>query len=171
MNKSISFFIALMGCLLLLGACRKQIKPTTVEIKDPVRHYYPVLQGQELKITFLLTNTGDYPLVINDIQSSCGCIMVNKKSNEIIPPGIKKYVYLTYNSTKNIGYVSHSVRVYGNIEDTGVAEFKFDLNVVPDAEYTPDYEDLFKAYNLKNGIVTKFFDGNEAERGYYVDEP
>lgn len=167
-----SFLIGLLlSSFIMLTGCKKQIQPTTIEVKDPDRHYFPILQGQELDIVFQITNTGNNPLFLKDIQPSCGCIIVNKNSYKIVPPGEKENVRLVYNSTKNVGLVAHSIRLYGNIAPSGLLELKFDVNVVPDADYTRDYEELFREYNVKNGIVTEFVDGTEAERGYYIGEP
>ena len=57
------------------------------------------------------------------------------------------------------------------IRDSGKAELKFDVNVVPDADYTRDYEELYQDFNTKNGIVREMVDGKESELGYYVGEP
>lgn len=171
MKRTAITLLTLSGCLLFAAACRKVVQPTAIEIKDPVRHYRPIMQGQELEIVFPVTNTGENPLVILDIQSSCGCIVVERKSHVIVPPERTEYVRMKYNSTKNIGLASHIVRLYGNILPNGMAEMKFDVNVVPGADYTRDYEELFRESSLKNGMVNEFIDGQESERGYYVDEP
>lgn len=171
MNKCGILVYFLFSAFFILGGCKKQIQPTTIEVKDPDRHYFPILQGQELNIVFQLTNTGTNPLFVKEIQPSCGCIVVNKNSCKIVPPGEKEYLHMIYNSTKNVGLVSHSIRMYGNIVPSGMLELKFDVNVVPDADYTRDYEELFRQYNIKNGIVTEFVDGEESERGYYTEIP
>lgn len=157
--------------MLLVVSCRKVVEPTEIKIQDPIRHYKPVLQGQTLEIVYPVTNTGKNPLVILDIQASCGCIIVERKSHVIVPPGRIEQVRLKYNSNKNVGRVEHTIRLYGNIQSSGVAEMKFDVNVVPAADYTRDYEELFRESNLKNGFVNQFVDGRESERGYSVDEP
>ena len=38
--------LLLVLSLLTLVGCTRKVQFTTVEIKDPVRHYYPILQGQ-----------------------------------------------------------------------------------------------------------------------------
>lgn len=168
-NKVILLGIAVV-CLLGVMGCRKVVEPTEIKIQDPVRHYKPVLQGQTLEIVYQVTNTGKNPLVILDIQASCGCIVIERRTHVIVPPERKEYVRLKYNSNKNIGLVEHTIRLYGNIEPSGVAEMKFDVNVVPAADYTRDYEELFREQNVKNGFVNRFVDGLESERGYSVDE-
>ena len=105
------------------------------------------------------------------MQPSCGCIILDKSSHIIIPEdGIRQFK-ATYNSIKNVGEVVHRIRIFGNMLPNGKAELKFDVNVVPDADYTRDYEELYQDFNTKNGIVREMVDGKEAELGYYVGEP
>lgn len=118
-----------------------------------------------------ITNTGDAPLIISEMQPSCGCIILDKSSHIIIPEdGIRQFK-ATYNSIKNVGEVVHRIRIFGNMLPDGRAELKFDVNVVPDADYTRDYEELYQEFNTKNGIVREMVDGKESELGYYVGEP
>ena len=100
-------WILLALCTLLTG-CRQRVEYTTVEIKDPVRHYYPILRGQELLIIAKLTNTGNIPLVIEDVQPSCGCIVTDFKGRTMVPPGKFMFVSIRYDSKKNVGQVDHA---------------------------------------------------------------
>ena len=167
MNKSISYIILLIAFPFYFTGCKKEVRPTSMTIKDSIRHYYPIKQGQQLELMFTITNTGDAPLIISEIQPSCGCIILDKSSHIIIPEdGIRQFK-ATYNSIKNVGEVVHRIRMLPH----GKAELKFDVNVVPDADYTRDYEELYQDFNTKNGIVREMVDGKESELGYYVGEP
>ena len=79
MNKSIFYILLLTALPLYFTGCRKEVRPTSMTIKDSVRHYYPIKQGQQLDIMFTITNTGDAPLIISEMQPSCGCIILDKK--------------------------------------------------------------------------------------------
>ena len=159
-------------CLLLvLTACTTRVQYTTVEIRDPIRHYYPILQGQELTVNIRVNNTGKVPLVVKDIQPSCGCILLESDHEFVVPPDRSMYVTLRYDSRKNVGRVEHSIRFWGNISPGGMAEMRFDVNVVPDANYHHDYEEMYdktesarklKEYMREHGDVSTGF-------GYYVD--
>lgn len=149
MNKSIFYIFLLTALPLCFTGCRKEVRPTSMTIKDSVRHYYPIKQGQQLDIMFTITNTGDAPLIISEMQPSCGCIILDKSSHIIIPEdGIRQFK-ATYNSIKNVGEVVHRIRIFGNMLPDGRAELKFDVNVVPDADYTRDYEELYQEFNTK----------------------
>lgn len=62
MNKSVLYILLLTVFPFFLSGCKKKVRPTTMVIKDSVRHYYPIKQGQQLDIMFTITNTGDAPL-------------------------------------------------------------------------------------------------------------
>lgn len=156
---------------LLAAGCTTRVQYTSVEIRDAIRHYYPILQGQELLVIIRVNNTGKVPLVVKDIQPSCGCILLESDHEFVVPPDRSMTVTLRYDSRKNVGRVEHSIRFWGNILPDGMAEMRFDVNVVPDANYHHDYEEMYdksesarklKEYMRKNGEVSTGF-------GYYVD--
>ena len=162
--------LLILALLSPLVSCTNRVAFTTVEIKDQVRHYYPILQGQELQVIVRITNTGKVPLVIKDIQPSCGCILVENDHEMVVPPDRFVFATLRYDSRKNVGKVEHSVRFWGNISPGGMAEMRFDVNVVPDASYHHDYEEMYdKAESMKK--LREFVDGTNGEHGlgYYVD--
>ena len=156
---------------LLAAGCTTRVQYTSAEIRDAIRHYYPILQGQELLVNIRVNNTGKVPLVVKDIQPSCGCILLDSDHEFVVPPDRSMTVTLRYDSRKNVGRVEHSIRFWGNILPDGMAEMRFDVNVVPDANYHHDYEEMYdksesarklKEYMRKNGEVSTGF-------GYYVD--
>ena len=160
--------LALALVSLGLVSCTRKVDFTEIEIKDPVRHYYPILQGQELTIIVPFENKGEVPLTIKDVQPTCGCIQKMEMGDIFVPPGKAYTLVLSYDSTKNVGKVEHTVRLWGNISPGGMAEFKFDVNVVPDANYHHDYEELYAQSHPLKG----FIDGvvNDTGLGYYVDK-
>lgn len=138
---------------LLISCNNKENELTTISVEDPIRHYHPVVQGEIVDIVYKITNTGNGLLELKDILASCGCIVVEEKSNVVIPEGKEGYIHLQYNSNKNAGYVKHYVYLYGNIKDTNVVELAFDINVVQNSSHSKDYEELYlKQKDEKNTI-------------------
>ena len=164
-------YLILLLTLLLLCACKGKVDYTSISIQDPVRHYYPILQGQELTIAVRIDNIGDVPLVIKDIQPSCGCIIVEPKREIVLPPDKFMYVVLTYDSKKNVGKVEHAIRFWGNILPEGRAEMRFDVNVVPDANKHMDYEELYEQDPSRVSVLKDLVDGmgSQTGLGYYTD--
>jgi hypothetical protein len=166
-KKSIPFLKLLM-ILAVFVSCNFEEKLVNVVIVDPVRHYYPIVQGQELKIVVELENKSDYPFKITDILTSCGCVVLKKGTFNVIPAQSKGFVELTYNSNKNIGLVNHFIYIYGNLNKKNKLVADFDVHVVPDALYTPDYEELHRKEVEKELGLKDMVEGEENEKGYYT---
>lgn len=148
----IRFFQTVMiAIVLLMASCSKQVGPTKVLVQDRVRHYSSIIRGQNLKMEWRISNVGDEPLVLTDIQPSCGCICSSGELNNIILPHSEQSYEFTFDSDKNVGYVSHVIRLYGNVDSTGVIELEFDTHVVVPHDDSPDYEDVFYRANNRRG--------------------
>lgn len=160
-------FVLLMLCLVY--GCNIEGRKTKVEVVDIDRHYYPVLRGQMLDVVYTLHNTGENPLMINDIKTSCGCVIVDESSFKVLPSGGKGFIRLKYDSSKNLGYVKHFIDIYANVE-TQKLELTFDLHVVPNALYTRDYEELYTEYKQKNSGIDEAVEGKENNMGYYTKD-
>jgi len=167
LKKSLNILTLLMISM-VLNSCDFEEKLVDVKIVDPVRHYYPIVQGQELNIIIELANESDSPFKITDILTSCGCVMVKDGTFDIIPAQSTGYLELTYNSNKNIGLVNHFIYIYGNLNKADKLEANFDVHVVPDALYTPDYEELYRKEVQEKGGTKNMVEGNENEKGYYI---
>lgn len=154
------------------GSCKKkELKEADVVITDPDRHYYPVIQGQYLPIQYEIENISDEPLVIQEIQTSCGCLIPKDELPIIVLPNKKNTIKLAYNSNKNTGYVDHQIYLYGNFKDSALRVLTFDTHVVPPADYTRDYEVLYQE-EMEKGVpsLKDMVDGTSVNKGYYTDE-
>lgn len=164
--------LMMMAVALPFFSCRdKKLKEADVIIEDIDRHYYPVIQGEVLPVTYEIENPSDVPLVIQEIQTSCGCLVPYDDLPIMVLPNKKNTIRLGYNSNKNTGFVEHQVYLYGNFKDSTYRMLTFDTNVVPPADYTRDYEVRFHEQNQKAKLKFEdLVDGNSNEKGYYTDE-
>lgn len=174
MKKILSLipFAVILASVFCTQSCTKKVELTRIMLEDSIRHYYPLVQGTDLVLMCRIANVGEAPLVLTDIQPSCGCIVEDLNSNNIIPPGKIGNFRFTYRSERNSGYVKHSIRFFGNIEPEGIAMLKFDVNVVPPALGSPDYEELHKEreeYDIAAGIKS-LVDGEANQRGYWTND-
>lgn len=152
----------LFAIMMVFASCHKEVGPTKVKVLDPVRHYPSIVCGQNLKMEWRVSNVGQDPLVITDIQPSCGCICSSGEMNTIILPGQENTYEFVFNSGKYTGYVSHVIRMYGNVDSTGVIELTFDTNVIEPDE--SDYEEHYYRETNKRSV-------DEVEKlNYTVDE-
>ena len=65
---------------------------------------------------FVFTNIGDQPIIIERIQSSCGCT-VPKKPEGPIMPGEKGEIKVSY-ATNRVGGFSKSITIYSNAKNS-----------------------------------------------------
>lgn len=159
----------LMAILPFFSGCKRKISPTALKVEDSIRHYYPVVSGDEVNISFRVTNIGNEPFLIDDIQPSCGCIVNNYTDVKSIPPHDTLTLNFTFQTNKNVGYVRHSIRLFGNVLPKGLATLVFDINIVPPSGNDPDYEELYSEEKQKTGNVKDLVDGTTAQKGYFVD--
>lgn len=92
---------------------------TTVSFDKLTHDYGDVLPESDNETVFVLTNTGDKPLIVEDVSASCGCTMPEKPDAPILPgetdvikvvfhpkPGqvneIKKTVTVTANTVEKV---------------------------------------------------------------------
>lgn len=171
LNLRILFYsiLALTGTAFVMS-CEKELQDVTADFIDPERHYYPVIQGEQLRIDYEIENTSDEPLFIQEVQTTCGCVVPLDDLPIVVLPGKRNSVRLVYNSIKNTGYVEHYVWCYGNFVDSNYRMLKFDTNVVPPADYTRDYETLYHEQTTRTGTMKDFVDGDASEKGYYTGE-
>lgn len=58
---------------------------TTLKVDKIVHDFGTVLMGSENTCSFKVTNTGNKPLLIADVQASCGCTTPEKPEDPIAP--------------------------------------------------------------------------------------
>lgn len=163
--------LALSLSALNIVSCNKELKPASVIIVDPVRHYYPVIQGDLMEVVYMIENTSPNPLFIQEIQTTCGCVVPRSELPIIVLPYKVGNVALSYNTIKNTGYVKHTVYCYGNFKDSTYIELNFDTNVVPQADYIRDYEQLWHEQNVRSKLkqTKEYIDALSEMKGYYTD--
>lgn len=155
---------------MLFVACDKELEPAEVEIEDEIRHYYPVVQGEMLGITYEIENVSENTLFIQEVQTTCGCLVPTDDLPIVVLPNSVGHLRLSFNTIKNTGYVCHYIWLYGNFTDSIYRELQFTTNVVPPADYTRDYELLWHEQTTNTGSLRDFVDGESSEKGYYTDE-
>jgi len=83
-----------------------------IEFKKETIDYGKIENGSDGLRVFEFTNTGDAPLVITNVKSSCGCT-VPKKPTAPIAPGEKGKIEVKYD-TKRTGFIRKTVTVTSN---------------------------------------------------------
>ncbi len=107
-------FVGLMS----LGSFAQE-KVAKIEFKTDVIDYGTIEKGADGVRVFEFTNTGDAPLVISNVKSTCGCT-VPKKPDGPIMPGETGKIEVKYD-TKRVNPIRKTITVFSNAETPTVA--------------------------------------------------
>ncbi|WP_103071922.1 DUF1573 domain-containing protein [Aquimarina sediminis] len=114
----IILFIGFLGTTIYAQDAKAQIK-----FKSEVVDYGEIAKGSDGVRQFEFTNTGNAPLVISRVYSSCGCT-IPKKPEEPIAPGATGIIEVKYD-TKRVGPIRKTITVYSNaVEATKAIKIK-----------------------------------------------
>ncbi|WP_339141288.1 DUF1573 domain-containing protein [Croceitalea sp. MTPC5] len=97
---------------LLAVSVKAQEKTAKIEFKTETVDYGEIAKGSDGVRVFEFTNTGDAPLVISDVKSSCGCT-IPKKPDAPIMPGETGEIQVKYD-TKRVGPIRKAITVTSN---------------------------------------------------------
>jgi len=91
-----------------------QVGPTT-SIKFETKRYDfgTVTSGDKVKTSFKFTNTGDEPLVISDVKTSCGCT-ASDYPREPVAPGESAEIEAVFDSSGKSGAKTKNITVMTN---------------------------------------------------------
>ena len=95
-----------------------QDKKAKIEFKQTEIDYGTINKNADGTRTFEFTNTGDAPLIINRVKSSCGCTVPSKPTQPIMPGKTDKIV-VKYN-THRPGPFRKTITVYSNASNNVV---------------------------------------------------
>jgi Protein of unknown function (DUF1573) len=107
-------FVAVMS----LGVSAQK-KVAKIEFKTDVIDYGTIEKGSDGVRTFEFTNTGDAPLVISNVKSTCGCTVPAWPKNPVMP-GETGEIKVKYD-TKRVNPIRKTITVYSNAETPTVA--------------------------------------------------
>lgn len=89
-----------------------QAQQAEIKFKEEVIDYGSISKGGDGLRVFHFTNTGDAPLIITDVKSSCGCTIPKKPSGPIAP-GESSTIEVKYD-TNRVGPIRKTVTVLSN---------------------------------------------------------
>ena len=88
-------------------------KQAAITFEKNEHDFGDLLQGEVVTYSFHFTNTGNAPLLISTVNSSCGCTVVDYP-REPIAPGKTGTIKATYDSKGHHGFQSRTLTVMSN---------------------------------------------------------
>lgn len=99
-----------------------------ISFEEKVFDYGTITKGADGNHTFTFTNTGNSPLIIESVKSSCGCT-VPKKPEAPIAPGASGSIQVRYD-TQRLGVFRKTITVTTNAGTNSVVALKIKGTVV-----------------------------------------
>tara|TARA_B110000483_G_scaffold241608_1_gene325085 strand:+ start:300 stop:725 length:426 start_codon:yes stop_codon:yes gene_type:complete len=96
-----------------------QDKVAKIEFESETIDYGTIEKGSDGVRVFKFKNTGDVPLIVSDVKSSCGCT-VPKKPTEPILPGESGEIEVKYD-TNRVNPIRKTITVTSNAKTQTVA--------------------------------------------------
>jgi hypothetical protein len=103
-------------------------KLTTIQWIDSVKDYGKISEGQVLEVAFRFKNTGDQPLVIENVRPGCGCTVANPPKEPILP-GQEGVINATFNSQGRSGPNKKDIYITANTKEKKDFVVHFDVEV------------------------------------------
>ncbi len=98
-----------------------------IQFKEETIDYGKISRGSDGVRVFEFTNTGDAPLVITNVRSSCGCT-IPKKPEDPILPGQTGQIEVKYDTNRAAGPFRKAITVSSNANSpTKILKIKGEL--------------------------------------------
>ncbi len=104
---------------LLSFSVNAQDKTAKIEFKSTTIDYGTIQKGSDGVRVFEFTNTGDAPLIVSQVSSSCGCTIPKKPTAPILP-GKTGEIEVKYD-TNRVSPIRRTITVLSNADTPTVA--------------------------------------------------
>ncbi|MDB5257829.1 MAG: hypothetical protein JWM14_2524 [Chitinophagaceae bacterium] len=112
---------------------------TSIAFADTVHDFGTIKEGEKASHIFKYKNTGDNPLILEDVRPSCGCTLP-EWTKDPIAPGAEGIIKVVYNSEGRPGEFHKTITVIANTA-AEVVLLKIQGTVTPKA---PDIQGPYK---------------------------
>lgn len=119
-----------------------------ITFKETIKSFSKVKEGTKLRHEFVFTNTGNAPLIIKRVTTSCGCTAALASEDKIMP-GKEGKISVQFDTRGYFGQVTKQVYVESNdpLEPQKVLEIQAEIEVPP----SPRIE--LNVYNYEAGLI------------------
>ena len=124
MRKPILFILFIFASLALTA----QVSGPMINFEIETIDYGEISKGSDGVRTFIFENTGNAPLEIQGVRSSCGCT-IPKKPEVPIAPGDKGEITVKYD-TNRVGVFRKTITVNTNVSSKAIIALKIKGNVL-----------------------------------------
>lgn len=101
-----------------------------ITFEKKVHDFGDIVQGDKVEQTFTFTNTGNEPLIITNVQVTCGCTTPKGWPRDPIAAGGKGEITIAFNSAGKSGRQNKVVTIVSNAANADGAQISFTTNVL-----------------------------------------
>lgn len=114
--KHVIFFAV---CLVTFAAysqevAKSEVNGPVITWKESTYDFGDIRQGDKVEHTYVFTNTGNQPLIITNVQVTCGCTTPKGFPRDPIAPGESGEITVAFNSAGKVGKHNKVVTVISN---------------------------------------------------------
>jgi len=107
----------------------KQVSGPVITFEKSTHDFGTIHQGDKVEQVFQFANTGNEPLIITNVQTTCGCTAPSWP-REPIMPGAKSEIKVAFNSTGKSGRVDKVVTIVSNAVNPEGAKISFTTQII-----------------------------------------
>jgi len=104
----------LFSCFHLSIAQNTKLSGAIISWEKSTHDFGDIFQGDKVEHTFHFANTGNKPLVITNVEVTCGCTTPKGWPRDPIAPGEEGELTVAFNSTGKIGKQNKVITVTSN---------------------------------------------------------
>lgn len=164
-NKSLSLLVLVY--IFMIVFCSIAIAVPKAVINPQTNSFGSVVEGTVVESTFLVSNAGDEPLVIQRGTAPCGCTVVGISQPLTIAPGSSSEVKISFDTSGRSGKQEKAATLYCNDPD----QSSIDLSLVGTVEAIAQFSPQRITFN-NLGINEKATAGLKIspQKGYSISE-
>ncbi|HEY9009278.1 DUF1573 domain-containing protein [Ohtaekwangia sp.] len=134
--KKYLFLVVMLGLVAsaFAQAPVSKAKGPVITFEKKTHDFGQIVQGDKVEQVFKFTNTGNEPLIITNVQVTCGCTTPKGWPRDPIQPGGKGEITIAFNSAGKIGRQDKVVTIVSNAANSDEAKISFTTQVVEKKE-------------------------------------
>jgi hypothetical protein len=110
-------------------AASKPVPRARISFKETVHDFGTIAQGEKVSYTFDYTNTGAVPLVLSNVQTTCGCT-ASQWSRTPLAPGKTGKLSASFDSKGKVGRQNKVITIFSNAANAE-ERVRIVVNVLP----------------------------------------
>jgi hypothetical protein len=132
--KKYLLLVVVLGLAVSAFAQSAKVNGPVIAFEKKTHDFGQIVQGDKVEQVFKFTNTGNEPLIITNVQVTCGCTTPKGWPRDPIQPGGKGEITVAFNSAGKIGRQDKVVTIVSNAANADDAKISFTTQVVEKKE-------------------------------------